>query len=218
MVTFAKILFLLKTLKNPGEVEDSFPYRREISKEEINHLDLFSYSGKITIIDSKAKLSRYKRFPDKKVLIGFDTETRPSFQKGIQHPCSLVQLAFEDEVILFRLNRIGFPSILADFLSHEEHTKIGIAIKDDLRQLLNLTEFKPAAFVDLNELCPKIGFESIGAKRLTALVLGKNISKRQQVSNWEAKKLSDAQIKYAATDAWICREIYIDLNKKGLIK
>lgn len=195
----------------------TFPYRTEISKEEINDLELFAYSGKITLIDSKAKLDKYTRFPDKDALIGFDTETRPSFKKGVQHPCALVQLAFHDEVVLFRLNKIGFPTILEEFLSHQEQQKIGIAIRDDIRQLLNLTTFKPEAFVDLNELAPSIGFENIGAKRLTAMILGKKISKRQQVSNWEASELSEAQIKYAATDAWICREIYRELKDKSLI-
>lgn len=198
-------------------INSSFPYRKEISKEEINDLELFSYSGKITIIDSKAKLDRYTRFPDIDAVIGFDTETRPSFKKGVQHPCSLVQLAFKDEVVLFRLNRIGFPSILKEFLEHQEQEKIGIAIRDDIRQLLDIKEFSPKTFVDLNELCPKIGFENIGAKRLTAMILGKKISKRQQVSNWENKELSPGQIKYAATDAWICREIYLELVKVGLI-
>jgi len=198
-------------------INSSFPFRKAISKEEINYLELFSYSGKITIVDSKAKLHRYTRLPDVDAVIGFDTETRPSFKKGVQHPCSLVQLAFKDEVVLFRLNRIGFPTILEDFLAQHEQTKIGIAIKDDLKQLQDIKSFTPDSFVDLNEICPKIGFENIGAKRLTAMILGKKISKKQQVSNWDKNELSPGQIKYAATDAWICREIYLELRRVGLI-
>ena len=211
-----KYLFLETKIQNLL-TNSGFPYRREISKEEINFLEPFSYSGKITLIDSKAKLDRFTMGPRKGEVIGFDTETRPSFKKGVQYPCSLVQLAFEHEVVLFRLNRIGFPNMLTDILAAEISTKIGIAIKDDLRQLKDINPFEPASFVDLNELCPNIGFESIGAKRLTALVLGKKISKRQQVSNWDARTLTDAQIAYAATDAWICREIYLELGNKGLI-
>ena len=174
-------------------------------------------SFKITMIDTKAKLDKFKRLPNKKSVVGFDTETRPSFKKGMQYPCSLVQLAYEDEVVLFRLNNIGFPSILKDVLVNDEWTKIGIAIKDDLRQLNDISKFEASSFVDLNVVCPEIGFISIGAKRLTALVLGKRISKRQQVTNWNAERLSEAQIKYAATDAWICREIYLELRKKQLL-
>ena len=90
-------------------------------------------------------------------------------------------------------------------------------IHDDLRQLKQLKEFEESNFIDLNILGPQLGFESIGAKRLSALVLGGRISKRQQVSNWEAARLSEAQVNYAATDAWICREIYLDFQRKGLI-
>ncbi len=196
--------------------QSSFPYRREISKEEINDLDLFSYKGKISIIDSKAKLDRFNKKLNGNNVIGFDTETRPSFKKGIQYPCSLVQLAFEDEVVLFRLNKIGFPEMLRDYLSEISHKKIGIALHDDIKQLKDIRDFEAQSFFDLNVECPKVGFESIGAKKLTAIVLGKKISKRQQVSNWEARELSPGQIAYAATDAWICREIYLRLRKDGL--
>ena len=196
--------------------QDNFPYRRHISKEEIRDLDPFKYEGKVRIIDSRAKLDKFKRMPKKGEIIGFDTETRPSFKKGIRHDCSLVQLAYEDEVVLFRLNKIGFPNVLADTLAHEE-AKIGIAIHDDIRQLKEIQSFSEQAFHDLNSICPQVGFESIGAQRLTAIVLGQRLSKRQQLSNWEAAELSPAQIGYAAADAWICRLIFIDLKKKGLI-
>ena len=178
---------------------------------------MLSFSGRVTMVDSPAKLRKMKKFPSGNGIAGFDTETRPSFRKGLQYPCSLVQVAFEEEVILIRLNKIGFPSILSDYLSDEGKVKIGIAIRDDIRQLQYLSRFSPASFMDLNEICPAIGFESIGAKRLTALILGKKISKRQQVSNWDARQLTEAQIRYAATDAWVCREIYLNLERKGLL-
>ena len=215
MFTFAKILFIgFKIFYLTG---NNFPYQRQISNEEIQLLDLFSYSGRITVIDSKAKLNRFNKKIAKKEVIGFDTETRPSFTKGLQYDCSLVQMAFEDEVVLFRLNKIGFPRVLLDMLSQIDFKKIGIAIHDDIKQLKALNFFEAQNFIDLNTLSPKIGFESIGAKRLSALVLGKRISKRQQVSNWDAAELSPAQIAYAATDAWICREIYLQFLKDGLV-
>jgi len=150
-------------------------------------------------------------------IIGFDTETRPAFKKGVYYDCSLVQIALPGEVILFRLNKIGFPSILIDILSDESLHKIGIALHDDILQLKKIEPFEPNSFVDLNVICPKMGFESIGAKKLSALVLGIQISKRQQVSNWEKHELSDAQIRYAATDAWICREIFLKFRNQNLI-
>jgi ribonuclease D len=198
-------------------IKKSFPYKREISKEDIAKLNPFSYRNNINVIDSKAKLDKLKINLDKKEIIGFDTETRPSFKKGVSYPCALVQVALPDEVLLFRLNNIGFPQILIDILADESLNKIGIAIHDDILQLNKIEPFESRSFIDLNVICPKIGFESIGAKKLSALVLGIQISKRQQVSNWEAQVLSDAQIRYAATDAWICREIYLKLEAQKLI-
>ena len=193
-----------------------FPFKTSISKEEIELLDMFAYDGPLRIIDTKAKLDRFKKKIDPTEVIGFDTETRPAFKKGQYNDCSLVQLAFKDEVVLFRLHLIGFPTVISDLLSDERFTKIGIAIHDDLRELCNIRPFEPSKFVDLNVECPKIGFENIGAKKLTAMVLDKRISKRQQVSNWERKELTEAQVKYAATDAWICREIYRKILNEGL--
>lgn len=195
---------------------ENFPFKKEISKPEIEELDFYSFDGSIRIIDSRAKLDRFNKFPKTGEVIGFDTETRPAFKKGQYNDCALVQVAFPDEVVLFRLNKIGFPSILADLFSDEAFRKVGIAIHDDIKQLYKMKPFEASGFVDLNIECPKIGFENIGAKKLSAMVLEKRISKRQQVSNWEARELSAAQIKYAATDAWICREIYLKLQKEGL--
>lgn len=195
----------------------AFPYKREISKDEILKLDQYSYRNKTTLIDSKAKLDNLKVKLNKGEIVGFDTETRPAFKKGVYYDCSLVQIALPNEVILFRLNKIGFPSILIDILSDDTLQKIGIALHDDIIQLKKIKSFEPNSFVDLNVICPKMGFESIGAKKLSALVLGIQISKRQQVSNWEAHELSDAQIRYAATDAWICREIFLKFRNQNLI-
>ena len=195
----------------------TFPYKREISKEEIQKLEQYSYRNKTTLIDSQSKLNKLKVKLPKGEIVGFDTETRPAFKKGVYYECSLVQIALPGEVILFRLNKIGFPSILIDILSDESLHKIGIALHDDILQLKKIESFEPSSFVDLNVICPKMGFESIGAKKLSALVLGIQISKRQQVSNWEAHELSDAQIRYAATDAWICREIFLKFRKQNLL-
>ena len=214
MVNFAKILFIEKSFFSLKQ--NSFPYNRHIGKEEIHDLEPLKLTGKIRVIDSRAKIDKFRRLPSKGEIVGFDTETRPSFKKGIRHRCSLVQLAFEDEIVLFRLNKFPFPDILADILSNEE-SKVGIAIHDDIRQLKELRNFEERAFHDLNTIAPEVGFESIGARRLTALVLGKRLSKRQQLSNWEAADLSPAQIEYAAADAWICRKIYLEFRSKGLL-
>ena len=144
-------------------------------------------------------------------LIGIDTETKPSFKKGQINSVALLQIATDQKAYIIRLKSVTMGKELASIFSDETIVKVGIAVKDDLKDLKKLHSFEEKSIVDLNVFAPKLGFESIGAKKLSALVLGIRISKRQQVSNWEQKKLTNAQIVYAATDAWICREIYLKL-------
>jgi len=124
---------------------------------------------------------------------------------------ALLQIATDKKAYIVRLKKVNMSQRLADIFANEAIKKIGIAIFDDLKDLKKIIPFTDKSVVDLNLLTPKLGFESIGAKKLSALVLGIRISKRQQVSNWELEKLTQAQIDYAATDAWICREIYLRL-------
>ncbi|MFQ3269691.1 MAG: ribonuclease D, partial [Flavobacteriales bacterium] len=144
-------------------------------------------------------------------IIGIDTETKPSFKKGMMNTVALLQIATDKKAYIVRLKKVKMSQRLADIFANEAIKKIGIAIFDDLKDLKKIIPFSDKSVIDLNLLAPKLGFESIGAKKLSALVLGIRISKRQQVTNWELEKLSQAQIDYAATDAWICREIYLRL-------
>jgi ribonuclease D len=147
----------------------------------------------------------------KEKYLGFDTETKPSFRKGHKNKVSLIQFSTVNTAYLFRINKIGFPDELARILADAGITKIGVAVRDDIRYLRTLKKFNPDGFVDLQNYVKEFGIESSGLKKLTAIVLGFRISKRQQVTDWEAKELSEAQQIYAATDAWVCREIYMKL-------
>tara|TARA_B110000971_G_scaffold17794_2_gene16365 strand:+ start:1688 stop:2269 length:582 start_codon:yes stop_codon:yes gene_type:complete len=186
-------------------------YKKVITKEDINLLELDKYNGEIILIDTEDALAKACIEIAKSAIIGIDTETKPSFKKGIINTVALLQIATDKKAYIIRLKKVKMSAQLAAIFSNKEIKKIGIAIFDDLKDLKKLHPFKDESVVDLNLLAPKLGFESIGAKKLSALVLGIRISKRQQVSNWEAQKLSQAQIDYAATDAWICREIYLKL-------
>lgn len=188
-------------------------YKKVISKEELNLLELNKYSGEIYLVETNDAFKKAVLEIGKSTLIGIDTETKPSFKKGVINSVALLQIATEKKVYIFRLNKVQMNSELASILANKNITKVGIAIHDDLKDLKKIHHFNEENVVDLNILAPKLGFESIGAKKLTALVLGFRISKRQQVSNWEAVELSKAQIDYAATDAWICREIYLRLKE-----
>ncbi|MBA4322986.1 MAG: 3'-5' exonuclease [Odoribacter sp.] len=186
-------------------------YKENISTEAIKELELAWFAGELFLIDNMEKFySVLPRLRESEVL-GFDTETRPSFKKGRKNKVSLIQLATEDIACLFRINKIGIPDELAAILADPRIIKTGVAIHDDLKMLSGIKKFNPAGFIDLQSFVKKYGIESAGLKKLTAIVLGFRISKRQQVTDWEASQLSEAQQIYAATDAWVCHEIYNSL-------
>ena len=186
-------------------------YRKIITKEEISTLELDKYSGEIVLVETENALEKACAEILECTIVGIDTETKPSFRKGQINSVALLQIATDKKVYIIRLKLVAMSKELASIFSNEDIIKVGIAVRDDLNDLKKLQAFDEKSVVDLNVFAPKLGFESIGAKKLSALVLGIRISKRQQVSNWESAELTQAQITYAATDAWICREIYLRL-------
>lgn len=187
----------------------------KISNEEILKLPLYEFSGKVVVIDS---LNLYYKYLDdilSEKYLGFDTETKPCFKKGKTNntKASLLQLATNNSTYLIRINKITMPQEIIKCFSNNEHLKIGVSIKDDLRVMMKISNFEPQGFIELQEYVKAFGIEDMSLKKLAAIVLGYRISKSQQLSNWEATSLSEKQIKYAATDAWVCREIYIKLKE-----
>jgi len=183
-------------------------YRENISAEELKDYDLSWFKGKIVVIDGQEKFDGIIAKLAKQKVLGFDTETRPSFRKGRKNKVSLIQLSTGNLACLFRINKIGIPDKLADILTDPGIVKAGVAIHDDLRFLKSIRKFEPDGFVDLQKFVKEFGIDSSGLKKLSAIVLGFRISKRQQVTDWEASELTEAQQIYAATDAWVCYEIY----------
>ena len=183
-------------------------YKENITTEELAEHELSWFKGEIVLVDNLKTF--YKVFPRllKSDLLGFDTETRPTFKKGKKNSVSLIQLSTEDLACLFRINKIGIPNELVDLLSDHAIIKAGVAVHDDIRFLKVVRKFAPEGFVDLQTLVKDFGIQSSGLKKLAAIVLGFRISKRQQVTDWEAEHLSEAQQIYAATDAWVCHQIY----------
>jgi ribonuclease D len=186
-------------------------YRKIITKEEINTLELDKYTGEIVMVETKSALEKACKEILECDIIGIDTETKPSFKKGVINSVALLQIATDKMAYIIRLKMVEMSEELAAIFANKDVVKVGIAVRDDLKDLKKIKPFNEQSVIDLNVLAPQLGFESIGAKKLSALVLGIRISKRQQVSNWEAVDLTQAQIDYAATDAWICREIYLKL-------
>ncbi len=191
-------------------------YIESVSAEELEKYDLSWFKGEIIVIEDLSTFQdTFPRLLDSDIL-GFDTETKPSFRKGKNNKVSLIQLATADLACLFRINKIGIPAELADLLADPEIIKAGVAIHDDIRFLKRIKKFEPEGFVDLQKLVREYGIQSSGLKKLSAIVLGFRISKRQQVTDWEAGQLSEAQQVYAATDAWVCHQIYSRLVRDGV--
>lgn len=186
-----------------------------ITPQEIQQLDYASFPGKIYVIDSVgAEFNRAIAYLRSQKFIGFDTETRPTFTASQpRYSVSLLQLSGPDRAYLFRINKIGMHRRLCNLLSSDKVVKVGAAIHDDIRGLQRHHGFSPAAFVDLQKIVWEWGIRDKAVKKMAAIILGIRISKTQQLSNWEAEQLSESQCKYAATDAWVCREMYLKLLK-----
>jgi ribonuclease D len=190
----------------------------QISKDEINELPLGQFEGEIYLIENLEDVEEVADFLKTQSIIGFDTETKPAFRKGVVNQVSLLQLSTSSQAFLFRLNEIGFPDAIRDVLEREHIVKVGAAVNDDLKGLAKLTDsFYPNSFFDLNEELKKVGFHNVGVRNLCGMVLKIRISKSEQVSNWEATSLTEKQQRYAATDAWACLEIFQLLRKEGYL-
>lgn len=192
-------------------------YPITISSEEINELDLQRYEGKVHIVTTEDQVAAAMKKIAQEKAVGFDTETKPAFKKGEFNDVSLIQIATSREVFLIRVNITGLTNELIAFLENKKLLKIGVALRDDIKDLRKLRDFNPGGFVELNKLVKEMGIESNGLRKLTAIILGFRISKSAQISNWESEKLTDKQLNYAATDAWVCIEMYQELQKKGYV-
>ncbi len=175
-------------------------------------LPIKQFEGEVFIIDKEEDIFSAVEELKKSKIIGFDTETRPSFKKGGKNKVALLQLSTADKAYLFRLNRITINDAIASLLADESIMKIGVAIHDDIKFLLKNNKFIPGGFIDLQTYVKSFGINVFGLKKLSSLILGYRISKAQQLSNWENEKLTESQLRYAATDAWVCREIYLELR------
>jgi len=187
-------------------------YSPNITSEEIAEHELSWFKGEIVLVEDLETFHSVIPRLRGKDLLGFDTETKPNFRRGRRNKVSLIQLSTEDLAVLFRINKIGFPDELINLLSDAAVLKAGVAIHDDIRYLKSVKKFSDYGFIDLQSFVKDYGIESSGLKKLTAIILGFRISKRQQVTDWEAEQLSEAQQIYAATDAWVCHQIYRKLT------
>jgi ribonuclease D len=194
-------------------MKQDFDFFSEISKAQIHELPVEKFEGKIYVIDTIDKIAMLENIIHNIKIFGIDTETKPSFKKGRINNTALVQIADSDKAFLFRINLTGIPDILAEILENNKITKVGVALRHDLISLQKIRNFTPGGFIDLQQYVEQYGIRDKGLRKLTANILGLRLIKGQQTSNWESKALSRAQLEYAATDAWVCYEMYNKLLK-----
>ena len=186
-------------------------YIHHYSKDLIQWLPLAAFDGEVIVVDTPEKVEEAVAYLSKQPAVGVDTESRPSFTRGVHYPTALLQIATEERCYLFRLTHVGMPQALADLFANPKITKVGLAFKDDIAGLRRRRDFKPANCIDLQTIVPKYGILDMGLQKIFAICFGRKISKAQQLTNWENSHLTPDQARYASTDAWATLLIYKDL-------
>jgi ribonuclease D len=195
--------------KNPAAIQPA------PSKAEINLLPQKKYDGAVEVVADDGRLRAAMAELEGEWVLGFDIEVRPTFKSGDHFPPALVQLAGQGKVFLLQLKKLNDLRALASLFSDARAVKAGIAVAGDVAKLHEVMKFIPAGFVELGKMAAKAGIKANGVRTLAAQLLGFRVSKGAQTSNWERSELTPAQVAYAATDAWVCREIFLELKKIG---
>jgi ribonuclease D len=196
----------------PPDNEEEIPKR--LDKETINQFPLIRFQGSIKVAENSKAFHRYAAKLRKQRVLGFDIECKPNFRRGPNNPPALLQLATSDQAFLFRLYPVMKLGPLAEILENPDIIKTGVAVKDDLQNLNKIEEVKPAGFEDLAQLAQSLKIEQTGLRNLTAIFFRHRLSKSAQLSNWQKRPLTSSQINYAATDAWISRELYLIMKAR----
>lgn len=193
---------------------EGMPLKEKITPEELALLPPLVFGGQIEVVECSRKQKEAALYLSRFDVVGFDTESRPSFRKGVQNRVSLLQLSAGGRAFLIRINGVGLSRHILRILQSDRIMKVGLALNNDLHELRGAAAFTPRNFVDLQELVGHYGITDMSLQKIAGIVLHGRMSKAQRLSNWDAKVLTQAQMLYAATDAWVCEEIYRCLNEK----
>ena len=183
----------------------------KFDKSKIGTLPRVLFEGRIVVVLTEQEAEKAVRYLLSQPIMGIDTETRPSFKKGAMHQVALLQVSSYDVCFLFRLNQLGMSPSVKQLLEDTTVPKIGLSLRDDFSSLHRLGDFETGLFIDLQNRVSEVGVEDMSLQKLYANFFGQRISKREQLTNWEADILSDKQKLYAATDAWSCIMLYEEL-------
>ena len=183
--------------------------KNTLTKAEIAQMPKATFEGRIFLVYTEADTDKAVEYLRTQTIVGVDTETRPSFKRGLTHKVALLQIATMDTCFLFRLNRIGMPASLQEFLMSDV-LKIGLSLKDDFMMLRRRKDVhaEEGNWIELQDYVGRFGIEDRSLQKIYANLFGQKISKSQRLSNWEAETLTEGQMRYAATDAWACVQIY----------
>ncbi len=187
-------------------------------KHTITDLPRVAFPGEIVVVSQPEDTEAAVDFLLSQDILGVDTETRPSFVKGHHHQVALLQVSTRDVCYLFRLNKTGMTPAIIRLLEDRKVLKVGLSWHDDLLQLHRKADFKAGLFVELQNVAAKFGIQDKSLQKLYANLFHQKISKAQRLSNWEAPELKDAQLIYAATDAWCCIRLYEEFERLGKTK
>lgn len=203
----------------PKELDvSSDAVRPRLTKEQINAHPVKKYQGRIHLIRRSEQVEPAVRQLEEEKVLGFDTETRPTFHVGQSYPPAVLQLVGEQAAYIFQLRHCRLSQALCLLLANPKIIKAGVACDRDVQELTELASFKPAGFVDVGELAEQAGYPNHGLRGLATMLLGFRVSKHSQTSNWANEILTRAQIEYAATDAWVGRELYQKLQLLGNLR
>lgn len=183
-------------------------FQHSIDADVIKDLPVAGFEGRVVVVNNHDKLLKACEHLSEQSIIGFDTETRPSFKAGVSYNVSLIQLSTADTCYLIRLGAVPMERQLMKILESRKILKVGVDVQGDIRNLNKIRHFRAGGFVELQKEVEAFGIEDKSLRKMAAIILGVGVSKAQRLSNWEAKELTAAQLRYAATDAWICLEMY----------
>jgi ribonuclease D len=183
-------------------------FQHSIDADVIKDLPVAGFEGRVVVVNNHDKLLKACEHLSEQSIIGFDTETRPSFKAGVSYNVSLIQLSTADTCYLIRLGAVPMERQLMKILESRHILKVGVDVQGDIRNLNKIRHFRAGGFVELQKEVEAFGIEDKSLRKMAAIILGVGVSKAQRLSNWEAKELTAAQLRYAATDAWICLEMY----------
>lgn len=194
---------------------DNESFSIAIDKKYVAEMPNVTFAGAITVVERAEEVADALAFLRNHEVVGFDTETKPNFKKGMTNRVSLIQISTGDHSFLFRINKMGFTPELKEFMECEDVIKVGLSLKDDFHMLHRIGDFEPRGFVELQQMVKDYHITDSSLQKIYAILFGHRISKGQRLTNWEAPSLTEPQMIYASIDAWACRKIYLHLKSGG---